>query len=277
MSAGLLLALAAAGCAAAALAELLEAPRARAARTSRPLARMTVALAQLARRAGVRGAPGDLEARLAAAGTPLGLSAGDVVALKGAAALVALLLAVPGAGLLPGRLGVVAALAAPAAGFLAPDIALRRRARARGRRIAAELADVVDLLRVAVAAGLPAGRAMGEVGRRMSGVLAFELDAAAARMQLGEPRHVALQTLVARCPSAGVATLAAAIARADRHGTPLGPSLEALAAEARAAQARLLRDAASRAAPKIQLVVALVLVPAVMLLVAAVLVHGLSG
>lgn len=256
MSVALLLALASAGCAAAALVELLDAPR---------------------RRHRKRGAAGDLDARIAAAGTPLGLGAGDVVALKGAAALAGLMAAAPLAGVLPGRLGIAVALAAPAAGFVAPDVALERRARVRGQRIAAELADVLDLLRVAVAAGLPVGRAMGEVGRRMSGVLAAELDAAAARMQLGAPRSQALGTLVARCPAAGVATLAAAIARADRHGAPLAPALEALATQARAEQARILRDAASRAAPKIQLVVALVLVPAVMLLVAAVLLHGLAG
>ena len=285
MSLALLLALAAGGCAAAALVDLLDAPpRAAPTRTTlsaRPVAgllgRMTVLLARLARRAGVRGDAGDLEARIAAAGTPLGLSASDVIALKGASALAALLLAVPVAGLLPGRLGIAAALAAPAAGFLAPDVALRRAAGARSRRIAGELADVLDLLRVAIAAGLPVGRAMGEVGRRMRGVLAGELDAAAARMQLGVPRADALAALVARCPAPGVATLAAAIARADRHGAPLAPALEALAAEARAEQARMLRDSAARAAPKIQLVVALVLVPAVMLLVAAALVHGLSG
>ena len=46
--------------------------------------------------------------------------------------------------------------------------------------------------------------------------------------------------------------------------------------QARAEQARALRDEAARAAPKIQLVVALVLVPAVMLLVAAVLVQALT-
>ena len=239
------------------------------------LAGMTVLLARIARRAGVRAAPRDLEARIAAAGTPLGLGAGDVVALKGATAAGALLLAFSLSGLLPGRLAVAALFAAPAAGFLVPELVLARRARARGDRIAHELADVLDLLRVAVAAGLPVSRALGEVGRRMSGVLAGELAAAAARIELGAPRDAVLADLVARCPAAGVATLTAAIARSDRHGAPLAPALEALAADARAEQARRLRDAAARAAPKIQLVVALVLVPAVMLLIGAVLVRGL--
>ena len=136
---------------------------------------------------------------------------------------------------------------------------------------------MLDLLRVAVGAGLPVGRAIGEVGRRLRGVLAGELAAAAVRLQLGAARGDVLRELVARCPGPGVATLAAAIARSDRHGAPLAPALSALAAEARAEQSRRLRDDAARAAPKIQLVVALVLVPAVMLLVGAVLVQGLSG
>ena len=242
MSIAVLLAAAAGTCLAAAIADVLaDPPRRRSAPAAAPgighLAGMTVLLARIARRAGVRAAPRDLEARIAAAGTPLGLGVGDVAALKGAAAAGALLLAFALSGLLPGRLAIVALLVAPAAGFLAPELVLRHCARARGERIAHELGDVLDLLRVAVAAGLPVSRALGEVGRRMRGVLAGELAAAAARIELGVSRTQALSELVARCPAAGVATLTAAIARSDRHGSPLAPALEALAAEARAEQA----------------------------------------
>jgi len=278
VSAAVVLAVAAAISAAAAITELLSSPRRRRTASARVghLAGMTVLLARLARRAGMRAAPGDLDARILAAGAPAGLGAGDVVALKGAGATGALLGAFTLHGLLPGRLGLVALLAAPAVGYVAPELLLARRARARERRIAEEIADVLDLLRVAVGAGLPVGRAIGEVGRRMRGVLAGELAAAAVRLQLGARRDEALDGLVARCPGPGVATLAAAITRSDRHGAPLAPALTALAHEARAEQSRRLRDAAARAAPKIQLVVALVLVPAVMLLVGAVLVHGFT-
>ena len=281
MSVALLLAVGAAISAAAAVTEVLTAPRRP--RPSRTAARMghlgamTVLLARIARRAGRRAAPRDLDARIAAAGAPLGLGAGDVAALKAAGAVGASLCAFTLHGLLPGRLGLLVLLAAPAAGYVAPELALARRARARERRIGGEIADVLDLLRVAVGAGLPVGRAIGEVGRRMHGVLAGELAAASVRLQLGARRSEVLGELVARCPGAGVATLSAAIARSERHGAPLAPALTALAAEARAEQSRRLRDAAARAAPKIQLVVALVLVPAVMLLVGAVLVQGLTG
>ena len=279
MTAAVLLSIMAGVSAAAALTDLLSAPQRprRAAPRIGRLAGMTVLLARIARSTGRRAAPRDLEARIAAAGAPAGLSATDVVALKGAGAVAALLCAFTLHGLLPGRLGLVALLAAPAAGYVAPELLLARRARARERQIAEEIADVLDLLRVAVAAGLPVGRAIGEVGRRMHGVLAGELAAAFARLQFGARRGAVLDTLVARCPGSGVATLAAAIARSDRHGAPLAAALQSMATEARAEQSRRLRDNAARAAPKIQLVVALVLVPAVMLLVAAVLVQGFTG
>ena len=162
-------------------------------------------------------------------------------------------------------------VAAPAAGFLAPDAWLRRCTRRRARAIEAELADVLDLLRVAVEAGLTPGRALAEVGRRHRGLLARELRRTAARTALGIPRADAYRELERRCPAAGVPVLVAALERADRHGAPLVP---ALAAEARAARARAAQhaaEAAARAGPQIQLVVALLLVPAVLLLVAAAL------
>jgi tight adherence protein C len=270
--------------AAAAVVELAAAPKAVRGRAKRRaelpggghLGAMTVLVARIARRAGARAGSADLEARIAAAGAPLGLGPSDVMALKAAGALIGLLLAVPLVTSLPGRLGIAALLCAPAAGFLLPDVILARRARARAARMSRELADVLDLLRVAVQAGLSIGRALEEVGRRCTGSLAGELRATATRLQLGATRDAAFGELAARCPIDVIATFAAAVARADRHGAPLAPALESIAVEARAEQARRLRDDAARAAPKIQLVVALILVPAVMMLVSAVLVQALT-
>jgi tight adherence protein C len=269
-------------CATVAIADLLALRRAAArVRGAAPprgghLGAMTILLARIARRAGMRPPSDRLREKIAAAGSPLGLAPADVMALKVVAAVVGALLAFMFLGVLPGRLGFAALLSMPAAGFLAPDVLLARRGRARATSMRHELADVLDLLRVGLQAGLPVGRALAEVGRRCHGLLAGELDTVAIRLRLGEPRDQTLAGLVARCPIGGVARLVDAIARADRHGAPLAPALEAIVAEARAEQARLLRDEAAKAAPKIQLVVALVLVPAVMLLLAAVLVQALG-
>ena len=142
--------------------------------------------------------------------------------------------------------------------------------------IAIELADVAELLRVAVDAGLTPMRALAEVGRRHPGLLAAELRAASARVALGRPARRGARP---RSPpgrrSPASHALVAALGRAERHGAPLGPALAALAAEARGERARRVRDRAARAAPKIQLVVALLLVPAVLLMVAAALAAAL--
>jgi tight adherence protein C len=238
--------------------------------------RWGAALARLGRRIGAPAPPGDLAARLAAAGVPATIGAADAMAAKAGGGVVAALALAPLAGALPTRLALVLLPAAAAGGFLAPDLWLARRARRRAARAGLELADVLDLLRVAVEAGLPVGRALEEVGRRRGGLVAAELRAVAARLQLGVPRADALRTLQRRLPLPAVAVLTAAVQRADRHGTPLGPALDALAQEARADRARRLHEQAASAAPRIQLAVALLLVPAVLLFVAAGLVHGLG-
>ena len=84
-----------------------------------------------------------------------------------------------------------------------------------------------------------------------------------------------LKQAAARRTIEGAGALVAAVGRAERHGTPLGPTVSALADGARAGGAQRVRDRAQRAAPKIQLVVALLLVPSVLLLVAAGLLAGL--
>jgi tight adherence protein C len=232
-------------------------------------------LQHLGRRLGAPPAPLQLDARLAAAGRPFGLRAADAMAVKGGAAAVALLMTFPLAAGLPGRLPLLASLALPLAGFLAPDVWLHRRARVRGAAMEAELPDLLDLLRVALAAGLPFDRALADVARRDHGLLAAEWRAVAVQVELGVPREQALAELVRRCPCPGVATLAQAIERALRHGAPLVQTLHALAREARAARARRIAERAARAAPQIQLVVALLLVPSVLLLVGAALLASL--
>jgi tight adherence protein C len=220
-------------------------------------------------------APRGLAERVDAAGMDADVS--DVMAVKLGAAPVAALLALTFLPLAPGRLGYALLAAAPLAGFAAPDLWLRGRARARARAIEAEQADVLDLLRVAVGAGLGPWRALAEIGRRHPGVLAGELGATARRIGVGLSPEAALARFERRCPAAGTHALAAALARADRLGAPPDRALAALAADARAREARRAGEHAARAGPKIQLVVALLLVPSALLLVAAALVPALGG
>jgi tight adherence protein C len=222
-------------------------------------------------------APRDLESRIAAAGAPGGLSVREVMALKLGTALVSALGGLPFGTLLPGRLGVVAIAVSPAAGFMAPDLWLARRARERAEAIRRELPAMLDLLRVSVESGMSLGAALGQVGARTRGPLAREWRAVGNECLLGVPLGVSLTGLVRRAPLPEVEALSSALARAARHGAPLAATLEAQARDARLARRRRIQEQAARAAPKIQLVVALLLVPSVLLLVAAALAAALLG
>jgi tight adherence protein C len=220
-------------------------------------------------------APRDLEARIAAAGRPAGLGTRELMAAKLAASGVGALSALALASATPARLAVFLLLAGPVAGFLAPDLWLARRAAQRATRIRHELPALLDLLRVLVESGSALGEALRAVGARTHGPLAAEWRGVGREVALGVPLERALAALGERAPLPEVQALNAALDRARRHGTPLAETLSAQAHDARFALARHAREEAARAGPKIQLVVALLLVPSVLALVAAALLAAL--
>jgi tight adherence protein C len=240
-------------------------------------ARVLVLLAASGRLLRPPGAPADLRGRIEAAGRPAGLGVRELMAAKLAAALLGGIAAVSLAALAPGRLGVVVAPLAPVAAFLAPDIWLGRLAAERARRVRRDLPALLDILRVTIEAGGSLAWALKAVGERAEGPLASEWRAVASEVSLGVPLGAALDGLAARLPQPEIRSFVAALGRASRHGAPLADTLAGQAGAARFALARRIREDAARAGPKIQLVVALLLVPSVLLLVAAALAAALVG
>jgi tight adherence protein C len=254
--------------------------RRRGERDGRAAARGSTAIRALARVGGAaarRAAPRDLERRIEAAGRPGGIEPRELMAAKLAGVAVA---AVPGAllgALAPGRLGLLVVVAAPLAGFLAPDLWLARQAAARATAARRALPELLELLRVTVDAGAALAVALAAVGARADGPLAREWRAVGREVELGVPLATALERMERRLPLAEVRALVAALDRASRHGAPLGDTLAGQARDARLALRRHVQEDAARAGPKIQLVVALLLVPSVLLLVAAALASALLG
>ena len=172
----------------------------------------------------------------------------------------------------PGRISLLVAVGMPAAGFLVPDALLERRARLRGRRLLGALPDAFDLLAVGAASGRSPAAGFAELARAGSGPLADELRMTVAELACGRPLAEALQSLRARVPGGEIAGLCAAIERSRRYGSPLADQLRRQSSALRRDQRRAVEERAARAAPKIQLVVALVLVPSVLLMIAAALI-----
>jgi tight adherence protein C len=230
-----------------------------------------------ARAAAGRGTPRDLERRILAAGRPGGFGPRELMAAKLAAAVLGGLAGALVAGMAPGRLGVLVTVAAPGAGFLAPDVWMARRAREREQAVRRVLPAMLDLLRVTVEAGASLPAALSQVGGRSSGPLASEWRAVGREVELGVPLSEALEALTERLPQSEVRALCAALERARRHGAPLGRTLAGQARDTRVALRRHVQEEAAKAGPKIQLVVALLLVPSVLLMVAAALAAALLG
>jgi tight adherence protein C len=195
-----------------------------------------------------------------------------VLAAKLAGAAIGALTALAGAPAAPGRTSLLVAIAMPAAGFLVPDALLERQARRRRRRLLAALPDALDLLAVSAGSGRDAAAGLAQLAHSGDGPLAEELRLTAAELSCGTPLSAALRSLRSRVPGSELATLVAAIERSRRFGSPLAEQLRRQAGALRRDSRRAVEERAARAAPKIQLVVALVLVPSVLLMIAAALI-----
>jgi tight adherence protein C len=209
-----------------------------------------------------------LRARLVRAGMAERIDLRTLMAAKLAGALTGAVWAIVVAPAAPPRLAWVVAAALPAAGFVAPDAWLERLARRRLRRLRDGLPDALDLLAVGAAAGRSPLAGLAELGAG-EGPLARELAVLAAEAACGSPQRLALDDLRRRVPVQEVAALCGVIERSRRYGSPLADQLREQATALRAVQRRRVEEEAAKAAPKIQLAVALLLVPSVLLMIGA--------
>jgi tight adherence protein C len=169
----------------------------------------------------------------------------------------------------PGRSALLVLVGLPVAGFLVPEALLARRARRRQQRLVAALPDALDLLAVSAGSGRGPAAGIEQLSKAGEGPLAEELRLVVAELSCGVPLGGVLASLRERVPGSEVATLVAAIERSRRFGSPLADQLRRQATALRRDSRRAVEERAARAAPKIQLVVALVLVPSVLLMITA--------
>jgi tight adherence protein C len=217
---------------------------------------------------------GDAEERIAQAGlagrlAPEALERARVgAALLGVAFTAPLVvLAAPAAALAPGLMWL---------GSMAPARWVTRRGAIRRMAIVRELPDLLDLLELSVQAGMALDPALELAAGRLGGVLGGEVGELLGELAYGMPRRAAYRGMVARTGSPELAQVVGALLQAEELGAPLAATLGGQAEALRGRRRQLAREHAAKAAPKIQLVVALVMVPAVLILVLGVLVIELT-
>ena len=193
-----------------------------------------------------------IDAALVRAGRPRDLRPARLVTWMEISALVFL-----GAGaLLAARLdlGAGACVAAGLLGGAYPLIWLRDEVKARQRAIARALPYDLDLLTLAVEAGLDFAAALSKVvekGRK--GPLADELAVALKELRLGKTREEALRNLERRVALPALGGVVRALVQADRMGTPLGKVLRVLAAQMRVERTQRAEKLANEAPVKLLL------------------------
>jgi len=227
------------------------------------------AISMRSRRAAATALRLGVPARLRRAGLEGRVPLAAILLAKLACGALGALVALAAAPAAPGRLPLVVALGLPAAGFLVPDALLERMARRRHRHLVGALPDALDLLAVSVAAGRSPLAGFSQVAASRGGPLSRELAVAVAEVGCGERQATALRRLRERAPGPELAAVCAAIERSARLGSPLAEQLHRQGSSLRRAQRRTVEERAAKAAPKIQLVVALVLVPSVLLMIVA--------
>jgi len=210
-----------------------------------------------------------IAARIRAAGLQSRLEPRIVAAARLASALIVLPLTLSLAPAAPGRTAPLVLIAVPLAAAAGPDVVLERIGRRRRRRIAIALPAALELMAVRAETGAGPPRLLADARAALDpGPLHAELAGASAEIECGVPQAGTLARLGAE-GGPELARLAVLVERSRRLGSPLAAGLQAQAAALRTEQGRAMAEDAARAAPKIQLVVALMLVPSVLLLVGA--------
>lgn len=150
---------------------------------------------------------------------------------------------------------------------LLPIYWLRLRVAARKKAILKALPDAVDLIVTTVEAGLGLDAALAEVGRETRGPLGEELRLTVRETTLGRSRRDALARLNERTQVPELRTFVQSIIQAEQTGIPIGQVLRTQAAQIRLKKRQRAETEAQRAPVKMVVVLALLVLPAMLLLV----------
>jgi tight adherence protein C len=155
-------------------------------------------------------------------------------------------------------------------GFSVPDFLLNQLVAQRQKEIKSVWSDAVDLLLIAVEAGIapePAFRRVTTELRKISPILAEEFDLTAAELGTLSDRSIAFRNLAARTGVPAVQQFATTLNQAERYGTSVGQALRLLAQEGRVARLNAAEEKASTIGTKITMVIMVFIFPVLLLLI----------
>lgn len=206
-----------------------------------------------------------LERRLLLAGEPISLHGFLTMWLLSASA--GALVIVLGIAQASGMTSIGAVLLLGLLFAVAPLYWIRLRVAARKRALLKALPDAVDLIVTTVEAGLGLDAALSEVGHETNGPLGEELRLTVRETTLGRSRRDALTRLNERTDVPELKTFVQSIIQAEQTGIPVGQVLRTQAAQIRLKKRQRAETEAQRAPVKMVVVLALLVLPAMLLMV----------
>jgi tight adherence protein C len=206
-----------------------------------------------------------LRFRVTQAGYPGGLSATDFVGIKGwstlfMAALAGLYIFVADVRLT--LFSILLTLVFVSVGFMLPDIWLSRRITRRQEELMNALPDALDMLTIAVEAGLSFDQGLGEIVARWDNELTRELRRVLYEIGIGKARREALDNLSTRTMVPDIQSFVTAINHAEELGASMSRVLAVQSVEMRVRRRQRAQEAANKVPIKMMFPMVFLIFPA---------------
>jgi tight adherence protein C len=166
-------------------------------------------------------------------------------------------------------------------GFALPVTMVSRRARLRTTSIDRQMPELVDLLVVAIEAGLGLASSLDRAAAHMKGALADELRLVLQEQGLGATSAEALNHLKERCDTATVRIFVRTLVQGEALGVPIGQTMRAIAVDMRKRRRAAAEEQAYKAPVKILFPLVLCVFPSLLIVILApaaiTILHGLGN
>jgi tight adherence protein C len=165
---------------------------------------------------------------------------------------------------------LIASLLGSALGFYLPRRVLKDKIKSRQQRITWGLADALDLMVVAVEAGLGLNAALNRVGEELKVShpdLQEELELVNLEIRVGRAREEALRNLAERTGVDDIRSFVALLVQADRYGSSIAKAVRVFAESLRTKRRQRAEQASQKAALKLVFPLTVFLFPVIILII----------
>lgn len=167
---------------------------------------------------------------------------------------------------------IILSLLGMAIGFYLPRMVLSNKIKARQLRITWGLADTLDLMVVAVEAGLGLNAALNRVAEELKKThpdLHYELELVNLEIRVGRSREEALRNLAERTGVDDIRSFVALLVQADRYGASIAKAVRIFADSLRTKRRQKAEQASQKAALKLIFPLTVFLFPVIILIMLA--------